>query len=115
MIKELIFHIVSRRKWRDWTANGRYSPEVLTKSGFIPCAYGESVGKIADRRYQGRKNLYLLVIDPVRIESKVSIEKDSDGGEEIIAIHGPLNLDAIIDKILLQPDEDGFFNIRISG
>jgi uncharacterized protein (DUF952 family) len=115
MVKELVFHIVSRRKWRDWTANGRYSPEVLAEIGYIPCVYGESVGKIADRRYQGRKNLYLLVIDPVRIETKVSIEKDPYSGEEIIAIYGPLNLDAIIDKILLQPDEDGFFNIRISN
>jgi uncharacterized protein (DUF952 family) len=115
MVKELVFHIVSRRKWRDWTANGKYSPEILAEVGFITCAKGDSVGKIADRKYQGRKNLYLLVIDPVRIESKVTVEKDKNSDDEIIAIHGPVNLDAIIDKILLQPDEDGFFNIRISS
>ncbi|MEX2574183.1 MAG: DUF952 domain-containing protein [Balneolaceae bacterium] len=112
MSDDLIFHFVSKRKWKDRQKNGFYQPEAEEKEeDWIPCCTAVQAEEIANKKFAGRKTIYMLVINTRRLSGKLlPVEKS---GKTYPVISNRINLDAIIDKILIEPNEKGLFEIKI--
>jgi uncharacterized protein (DUF952 family) len=111
MNPDLIFHAVSRRKWPSLNKGGYYSPEDLSETGVIRCAESEGLNEYLNREFTGRKNLLLLVIDTSRLVNRPR-KKDE---HHMVAIEGEINLDAILDKIRIDCDSEGKFDLRVDS
>lgn len=111
-IPDLIFHLVSKRKWKEWQKNGYFRPQTMEDDDeWIECYTALNVENIANQNFRNRKHILMLVINTQRLSSKVKVrEKD---GTYYPMIEKRINLDAIIDKIGLVPDEDGCYEIKI--
>lgn len=112
MVDDLLFHIVTKEDWEKHKEYGNYIPQSLEAEGFIHCSKGKQVAKVANRKFGGETGLLLLVVDRASVKSSVKYEKDEESGEEFPHIYGPLNIDAVIDKIKLQPNDEGLFEIE---
>jgi len=112
MKPDLIFHLVSRRKWKERQQNGYYQPD---KNGegdsWIRCYLPEEVEEAANAHFSGRKNIFMLVINTNNLTGKLEF-RELDG-KSVPMIKSRINLDAVIDKILLVPDKEGKFEIKI--
>ncbi|MDX1618823.1 MAG: DUF952 domain-containing protein [Balneolaceae bacterium] len=115
MRDELIFHLVPKDDWKEHQDSGVYRPDTLEEDGFIHCSTGKQVQQVANRRFPGRDDLLLLIVDVAGLESDVKMETAESGEEAFPHIYGPLNIDAIIDKISLEPQEDGSFYIEFDS
>ncbi|MEX0995174.1 MAG: DUF952 domain-containing protein, partial [Balneolaceae bacterium] len=113
MKHDLIFHFVSQHTWKNSMVNGAYHPESLKdeNKGTIPCCNPPQVECVANDKFSGKDHIYLIVIDANRVSTEITISEFD--GQEYPQINGPLNMDAVIDKITLEPEEDGSFEINI--
>lgn len=113
MKPDLIFYLVSSRKWKERQKYGYYQPNNLeeTEPSWIRCYLPEEVEEAANTSFAGRKKILLLVIHSNRISEKLEFRQEN--GKQVPLIQNRINLDAVIDKILLVPDEDGNFEITI--
>jgi uncharacterized protein (DUF952 family) len=109
---DLIFHLVSKRKWKEWQQRGYFSPEFAGESDkWIECYTAENVEENANRKFRERKNILILVINVNRLSSRIEFREKE--GKQYPMIEKRINLDAIIDKIVLVPDENGEFSIKV--
>ncbi len=114
-----IVHIASRRLWEEARQLGRYSPPGLASEGFIHCSTVAQVTAVAGKYYRGQSGLVLLVIDPARLTSTLKWEPPAEGapppgvpsGDLFPHIYGPLNLDAVVQVLDLEPDAAGGFSL----
>ncbi len=58
-----IFQITDLTQWQAAQASGAYAADSLSAQGFIHCSTGEQVIPVANRWFEGRKDLLLLEID----------------------------------------------------
>ncbi len=113
MSTDLIFHVVSKRKWRELNKDGYYRPESSITDDpdlFVECVRADRINEFLNEHFRKRKNLFLLVIDKSRIVN--SIKNDKEKGTVNIA--QGINTDAILDKIRLDANPDGGFDLNIS-
>lgn len=115
MRDDLIFHLVSAGDWKASQQSGLYIPVSLEEDGFIHCSNGRQIQEVANKYFNGEQELMLIVIDVTSLESDLKFETPVDSDEKYPHIHGPLNIDAVIDKIKLSPEEDGTFFIQFSS
>jgi len=115
MKEDLIFHITTKGEWRDKQRYGLYRPELSDEEGFIHCSLASQVQRVANTMYSAQRNLLLIVIDFGKLTSPVQMEDTEGAGEEYPHIYGPLNLDAVLDKIRLDPGDDGMFSIEFES
>lgn len=109
---DLIFHLVSKRKWKEHLHSGYYRPESTGGDDeWIECYTGSGIEEVANRKFRGRKRIFLLVINTQRLSSEMMFREVE--GEEFPMVRKRINLDSIIDKIDLMPDEEGLFEIRV--
>jgi uncharacterized protein (DUF952 family) len=109
MRNDLIFHVVSRRKWPHLNKNGFYRPENIEESGLVYCVKGNHLQDYLNAGYKGRKNLLILVIDTSRLVNR--FRKDDE--ESTVVVEDGINLDAILDKIRIDCSKEGTFDITI--
>jgi len=109
---DLLFHVTTEDDWKANIENGSYSPASLEEDGFILCAVGEQVEKVANNLYQEAENPVLLVIDPLRIQAPVKYT-DTEYAKKLPAIYDSISMDAVIDRIKLYRDDKGKFHINI--
>lgn len=111
MSSNLIFHVVSKRKWRELSRGGVYKPENLEQnSGTVECVLPSGLNTYLNSRYEGRKNLLLLVIDLSRIVYRA----DKKSAPGFVFVEQGINVDAILDRIRIDSNEDGKFDISVS-
>lgn len=111
MQEDLIFHVVSRRKWTKLNKEGVFAPEDFDQDKGILCALPQNLEAYLNSEYAGRKNLFLLVIDVSRLAT--NMKKKKEGG--YVTLHQPINIDAILDKIRLDANEEGKFDINVKS
>lgn len=111
MSLDLIFHIVSRRKWQSLNKGGYYKPEIYSNEDEIECVTGNQLNSYLNKKFSGRKNLVILVIDKFRLVNKVRLDREN----ELVYIKKSVNIDAILDKIRIDADVDGKFNLEVSA
>lgn len=111
----MIYHITSRKAWRDAQQRGDYRAQSLETEGFIHCSSNTQVLPVADKYYPGQRGLFLLMIDPALLTSDLRWEPPAEGapppgvpeGELFPHVYGPINLDAIVKVFDLETDSDG--------
>lgn len=109
-----IFHITSRTAWTEALANAHYEGDTLKSEGFIHCSEAQQVLRVANARFQGRRELVLLEIDPALLAAELRYE-DGGGGELFPHIYGPLNCNAVTAVRDFAPDESGTFGVMPFG
>lgn len=111
MQEDLIFHAVSRRKWPKLNNNGVFKPEDFSAEEGIRCALPQTLLEYLNTSFAGRKNLFLLVIDVSRLATGIKKKKDGD----YVYLYDPINIDAILDKIRIDANESGTFDISVKS
>ena len=104
-----IYHITQQKGWDRAKEIGDYVPESLKVEGFIHCSTQKQVLATANRRFLGKKDLLLLVINPKNVSSKIIFEDLRGLGEKHPHIYGKLPVSAIEATMYLLPDKDGQF------
>ncbi|HET9910418.1 MAG TPA: DUF952 domain-containing protein [Anaerolineales bacterium] len=111
----MIYHITSRKAWRDAQQRGDYRVASLETEGFIHCSTGTQVLPVAEKYYPRQRGLLVLMIDPARLTSDLRWEAPAEGapppgvaeGELFPHVYGPINLDAIVKAYDLETNPDG--------
>jgi copper homeostasis protein len=104
-----IFHITTRDHWERAQSEGVYRADSLATEGFIHASNPGQVAGSANRFFRGRSGLVLLRIDPDRVAPPIRREPSPDSDEPFPHIYGPLNLDAVVEVVPLDPDGQGAF------
>lgn len=111
MKEDLIFYAVSRRKWTRLNKNGYFQPENFETEKEIKCALPHNLQEYLNANFKGRKNLFLLVIDVSRLATSMQKKKK----EDYVYLYDPINIDAILDKIRLDCNEKGEFDLSVKS
>jgi uncharacterized protein (DUF952 family) len=110
-----LYHITPGAEWAAAQAPGEYRlstrGKTLAEEGFIHCSHAHQVARVADAIFRGTRGLVLLVIDPAAVRAEIREEALGDGGERFPHIYGPLNVDAVVDVLPLEPSADGSFEL----
>ena len=115
----MIYHITSLKAWSEAQRRGEYRAESLETEGFIHCSTRAQVLPVAEKYYQGRGRLLLLMIDPSRLSSDLKWEPPSGGlpppgvseGDLFPHIYGPINLEAVVRVFDLESNPDGKYTL----
>lgn len=110
MSSSLIFHTVSKRKWKEFNKGGFYDPQGSKYENGIVCVKADDLKNYINENFQGRRQVLVLVIDKSRLVPNTSHDKETDR----FKVKDRINLDAILDKILLKPNKEGLFDITVS-
>ena len=119
----LIYHIIPHTDWITAQKNGEYRAESLDTEGFIHCSTEEQAAPVANAFYPAQSGLLLLVIDPALLASPLQWDPPAHPAPESAPaslhgefphIYGPLNLDAVIDALDFEPNENGVFSFPLS-
>ena len=114
MSEDLIFYLITRRKWKEWQKDGMLiPPDEWLEEGAIPCLSATQVEDTANEHFSGRRHLLLLVIHTTRLRNSIRWKKRN--GHSYPIVESGVNLDAVIDKIPLAPDQDGRFHVTIEN
>ncbi|MFO7799706.1 hypothetical protein [Rhodohalobacter sp.] len=108
MKSDLLFYVVSARKWSDITRGGEFKPEELVENNKITLIEAEKVNDYLNSKFSGRKNLFLLIIDITRMDKR--LKKNDEG---LYIVEGAVPVVAILDKIRLDSNKEGKFDIQI--
>ena len=109
---DFIFHITSRVSWSEAQKAGLYSVDSLTNEGFIHCSKLSQILRVANSYCANQREQVLLVIDPSRLIHPVRWEAGTDKADELFPhLYGPLNLDAVVSVLDLEPGLDGKFHL----
>lgn len=116
----MIYHITSRKAWREAQQRGDYRVESLSTEGFIHCSTNTQVLPVAEKYYPRQRNLLVLKIDPARLTAELKWEPPAEGapppgvpeGELFPHVYGPIDLDAIVQVFDLETDPDGKHSVQ---
>lgn len=111
MNRDLIFHIVSKRKWRDSNKDGVYKPFQNREDEMVEFVWPEHLNEYLNNHFKGRKNLFILVVDVNRLNIRLSSQKE----EKIVKAGSEIHNEAILDKIRIDCDKDGSFDVEIKS
>ncbi|USG68187.1 DUF952 domain-containing protein [Brevibacillus ruminantium] len=95
---EIIYCLVPKWYWENWSGKESYLPRDYEQEGFIHATKGEELlKKVADRVYADfQDELYVLVIEEAKVKAPVKYEQAKDG-RLYPHIYGELNTDAIVE------------------
>lgn len=111
-MSDFILHATSRNAWSAAQKSGEYVANSLAGQGFIHCSKAEQIVRVANLAFSGQHGLVLLVIDPLRLTSKLRWEPGADLATELFPhVYGPINLDAVVRSLDFEPDADGQFHL----
>ena len=113
-----ILHLASNDAWLAAIKNGSYRADSLSTEGFIHCSKPSQIVAVANTFYHGQQGLVLLVIDPSKLVAELKWELPAEPepthareGKLFPHIYGPLNLDAVLEVLIFEPDKDGYFTL----
>lgn len=114
MKDDLIFHVVKKEDWKLQKKDSRYHPESIDTEGFIHCSPGREIEEVTNRLFKGESDILLIIINTTLVEPEIRYENSGDSDTKYPHIYGPLNMDAVIDKIELASEDDGSYKISFS-
>ena len=103
-----IYHMTTAAPWPP--ASAWYSAPSLESEGFLHCTAGErNLIGVATRYYLGEPGDWLvLVIDPAAVTAEIRWQVQPDG-MAYPHIHGPLNVNAVVEVRPFPRARDGSF------
>lgn len=105
----ILLHIAESELWESQKETNSYTPASFEEDGFIHASLPRQVTDVANRYYEGRADLVLLVIDTGRVEAPTRFEDLTGEGDRYPHIYGPLNVAAVTAVHPLVPRDDGRF------
>lgn len=114
----MICHITTRADWEAGRESGEFRSPEFANCGFIHCSTPEQVLLVANAFFRGRSELLMLVIDPARLTPPVRWEPpDATVGRlpgftanaVFPHVYGPINIDAVVRTVNLDPTATGSF------
>jgi uncharacterized protein (DUF952 family) len=112
--RNFIYHITTAGEWERALRDGQYAmstrDRTLAEEGFIHASTAEQVAPVANMFYKGVPGLVVLVIDADRVRPGVRYERVPEFSQPLPHIYGPLNTDAVVEAVRLEPDPDGDFS-----
>lgn len=109
MNRDLLFHVVSKRRWRDANKDGIYQPAHEESDEVIECVWPEYLNDYLNEHFRGRKNLLILVIDVNRLPVGINKQKE----EKIVKAGKLIYSEAILDKIRIDCGAEGQFELDV--
>ena len=107
----IIYHLASKADWQAAGSGPEYRAESLALEGFIHCSKDEEQAlAVANRLFPGQSGLLLLEVETDRLISPIKHEP-ARTGEIYPHIYGPLNIDAVVGTLSLDPEADGGFSL----
>jgi uncharacterized protein (DUF952 family)/GNAT superfamily N-acetyltransferase len=104
--EELLLHLIEPADWRRALSDGAVRPPSLNSVGFVHLSTPEQVHLPAERLFPGRRDLVLLVVDPVRLTARARMEPgvptDPDG-MLFPHLYGPLPTTAVVAVVPYRP------------
>lgn len=91
----MIYHITTAEHFHSFAGKDYYESPTLHEEGFIHCSTEEQVPGVLQRYFAGQTNLFMLVIDAVKLKPKLKIEAASNG-ELFPHVYGAINKSAIV-------------------
>lgn len=111
MESDLLFTLIDKSQWKTYSASGEFSPPEYEEAGYIRCYDSKEIEEAANLIFPQSDELFLIVIDPLRIHHPIKRTKTAQG--EYLDIFGSFSIDAIIDKIPLKRSKNGRFFVHI--
>lgn len=108
---DLLFVAIKTPDWSGISKEGRLTPAYFDNDKYVHTFEGKQAQEILNHKYKGEKELLLMVLDPLKIQSPIKHTKESDFS--FVSVQGSISIDAIIDKIRLKSDNEGRFQINI--
>lgn len=105
-----IVHIAPRLRWEQALAAGVYRCESLATEGFLHASTADQLPGVANAFYKGRTGLVVLRIDPAKVQAPIRWETAPGSSERFPHIYGPLNLEAVVEVLPLEPNVSGVFD-----
>ncbi len=102
-MQEVIYHLTTLDQWERAQDIGFYEPEGFHEEGFIHCATEKQVDGVLERYFAKHENLIKLIIDPSRLTHRLQYDMSESLQEEFPHIYGPLNIEAVVQIIFLDP------------
>jgi uncharacterized protein (DUF952 family) len=106
-----IFHLTSQDEWQQAKLKDEYKPTDFHSEGFIHCSYKAQLLAVANRRFRGRNDLLVLVIEPAKLNCQVIDENLEGGTEPFPHIYGALPIGAVVESRAFPCDPDGTFTL----
>ena len=95
----LIYHVTSKKEWKDALMAGSYEAPSLKMEGFIHCSKANQVQGVLERYFNGKTDLVKLVIDTTKLTNKLQFDFSASVNEEFPHVYGVINIDAVIDIV----------------
>ena len=105
-----IFHILLKRHWEEAQKMGYYTHASLQTQGFIHSSLQAQVLKSIQIHFKEEKDLYILAIDPEKLQAELKYEFSTSRQEDFPHIYGRLNLDAVERVYTLEEWKQTFFS-----
>ncbi len=103
----MIYHITNKKEWEKALRENSYSPDSLSKEGFIHCSPAEKLSDTLNNFFKGKNDLLLLSIDESKVLNRI-IREDLYGHDfNFPHIYGELNLDSVIKVTEIIADAEG--------
>ena len=107
----IIYHLAVRAEWEAARNKEEYRAESLALEGFIHCSKDHSqLLAVANRLFPGRADLLVLEVETDRLDSPLKHEV-SRSGEIYPHIYGPLNTNAVVGTLSLNPGDGSGFSL----
>jgi uncharacterized protein (DUF952 family) len=107
----MIYRIAAIEDWKQAEETGYFQSADLAADGFIHCCSVEQIAKVANAFYTSRTDLVLLEIDESLLDVPVKWEGLPHSSELFPHVYGPIDRQAIVRQMGLQPDSNGHFGL----
>lgn len=119
----MICHITTREAWEAAQGVGEYKSPEFDQLGFIHCSAPEQILLVANSFFAGRTGLVMLVINKSRLKSPIRWEPPHSTGRlpgftkgtVFPHVYGPINTDAVVRTVALEPSASGIFKVPRPG
>jgi uncharacterized protein (DUF952 family) len=98
----IIYHITTKKEWREAKMEGLYIAPSLEMEGFIHCSEEHQIRGVLNRYFSGKAGLIKLVIDTDKLESRLQYDHSPSVNETFPHVYGPINISAVIEEKPVQ-------------
>jgi len=95
----MILYLTSKADWEKVKDLDSFISPSLETDGFIHCSTVEQVVTVANSFFKDTRNLLLVVIDPLKLNSELIYEGEFKGYTDFPHVYGPINMDSVTDVL----------------
>ena len=98
MENEFIYHVTTKSWWEATKKAGKLSSPRFEEEGYIHCATAQQVPGVLQRYFANQTDLVKLTLNKAKIQPPLVFELAGSLNEVFPHVHGPINLDAVVEE-----------------